>query len=284
MSKETIGPKIKQIRKSKNLSQDQLADLLGYSGKSVISHIEKGDVDMTYEKMLLAIRTLSIDANDLFQVNRIDKELEDIKINRRKDRKVIVYIHGLKGNAKEIENFSYLNEDYVLVGLDYIDGNPWELKETIKNEFINITKGFKEVYVIANSIGALYTFDYLYKLNIKKAFFISPLLNMHQIIKNMMKDNNISEELLKEKQFITLNDGTMLSHEYYAHTRQMNKNWNIPTEILYGDKDELVDLKSVIAFLRKYPNSKLTISKESGHYFHTPNDLEIIKNWIKSSI
>ena len=42
MSKETIGPKIKQFRKKRKLTQEALAESLGYSGKSVISHIEKG--------------------------------------------------------------------------------------------------------------------------------------------------------------------------------------------------------------------------------------------------
>lgn len=39
MSKETIGPKIKQFRKKHKLTQDELAVSLGYSGKSVISHL-----------------------------------------------------------------------------------------------------------------------------------------------------------------------------------------------------------------------------------------------------
>ena len=72
MSKETIGPKIKQIRKKRKLTQDQLAESLGYSAKSVISHIEKGDADMTYEKILLLLRTYMIDANELFEVEKID--------------------------------------------------------------------------------------------------------------------------------------------------------------------------------------------------------------------
>ena len=77
MSRETIGPKIKQFRKKRKLTQDELAESLGYSGKSVISHIEKGDADMTYEKILLLIRTYMLDANELFDVQHIDKLLEE---------------------------------------------------------------------------------------------------------------------------------------------------------------------------------------------------------------
>ena len=77
MSRETIGPKIKQFRKKRKLTQDELAESLGYSGKSVISHIEKGDADMTYEKILLLLRTYAADANELFDVQHIDKLLEE---------------------------------------------------------------------------------------------------------------------------------------------------------------------------------------------------------------
>ena len=57
MQQEKIGLKIKELRRQKNLTQTDLANSLGYSDKSVISHIEKGDADMTYEKILLLLRT-----------------------------------------------------------------------------------------------------------------------------------------------------------------------------------------------------------------------------------
>lgn len=107
MSRETIGPKIKQFRKKRKLTQDELAESLGYSGKSVISHIEKGDADMTYEKILLLLRTYMLDANELFEVERIDKQLDDWRMERRKTKKVVVYIHGLYGSADETKDYSY---------------------------------------------------------------------------------------------------------------------------------------------------------------------------------
>ena len=104
MSKETIGPKIKQFRKKRKLTQDELAESLGYSGKSVISHIEKGDADMTYEKILLLLRTYMLDANELFEVEKIDKQLNDLETERKKDKKVAVYIHGLYGSHEETDD------------------------------------------------------------------------------------------------------------------------------------------------------------------------------------
>ena len=68
MKTKTIGPKIKKLRKSRSLTQKQLSDSLGYKDKSMIAHIEKGDSDMTYEKILLLLRTYALDANELFDV------------------------------------------------------------------------------------------------------------------------------------------------------------------------------------------------------------------------
>ena len=154
-----------------------MAESLGYSGKSVISHIEKSDADMTYEKILLLLRTYMLDANELFETERIDKQLDDWRTEQRKTKKVAVYIHGLYGSAEEAKDYSYLKDEYDVVGLDYEDGNPWELKDTIRNEFEKITKNYKEIIVIASSIGAFYAYEYLSNFNIKKAFFISPSAN-----------------------------------------------------------------------------------------------------------
>ena len=137
MFKDTIGPKIRQLRKERKLTQEELAKSLGYSGKSVISHIEKGGADMTYETILLLLRTYMLDANELFEVERIDEQLADWRMGQRKEKKVAVYIHGLQGSAKEAEDYSYLKDEYDVVGLDYADSNPWELKDIIRTWILN---------------------------------------------------------------------------------------------------------------------------------------------------
>ena len=51
MSKETIGSRIKAFRKGRGITQAELAKSLGHSHKSVITHIEKGESEMSYEKI-----------------------------------------------------------------------------------------------------------------------------------------------------------------------------------------------------------------------------------------
>ena len=284
MSKNTIGSKIKKIRKERKLTQEQLAESLGYSGKSVISHIEKGDADMTYEKILLLLRTYALDANELFEVEKIDKLLNKIDNIKKKD-KIVVYIHGLHGTKLEADNYLFLNNEFDVVDLDYKDGNPWEVGDIIRQKFINLIRPYKEVIIIANSIGAFYAYTYLYDLKkVSKAFFISPIADMYQIIFNIMMDNSITESELENKKVITCSDGTVLSYEYFQFVQNFADCWDVPTEILYGSQDELVYIENITDFLSEHPNSRLTIKKGSEHYFHTPEEKEFIKDWILKNI
>ena len=201
-----------------------------------------------------------------------------------KCKDVVVYIHGLLGSYIEANEYSYLSYKYDVVGLDYSDGNPWELKDKIRQEFNRIIKDYHEVVVIANSIGAFYTYTYLSDFNIKQAFFISPIASMYQIILNIMMANDILEKELEEKKYITCKDGTVLSYDFYKFVLDYKDNWNVPTEILYGEKDELVYIENIAEFLKDHPNARLTIKEGSKHYFHSQEEKELIKNWILRSI
>lgn len=284
MKQQKIGSKIKELRKERKLTQTDLANSLGYYDKSVISHIEKGDADMTYEKILLLIRTYMLDANRLFDVEEIDKKIEDWRFNERKNKKVCVYIHSLNGSKDEAEVFSYLKDQYDVVGLDYKDGNPWEISGILREEFKKLTDSYKEIIVIANSIGAFYAYQYLSDFKIKKAFFISPIASMLQQIINLMLRYNITRDKFEEEKIIKLENGQTLSYDFYKEVSNESDNWNVPTEILYGSRDDVVYIENITDFLGKHPLSRLTICEGAKHYFHTKKEKEFIKNWILRSL
>lgn len=50
---QDIYKKIKQLREERGLSQEELAKLTGYTSRSSIAKIEKGEVDLTQSKILL---------------------------------------------------------------------------------------------------------------------------------------------------------------------------------------------------------------------------------------
>ena len=166
------------------------------------------------------------------------------------------------------------------MGLDYQDGNPWELGETIQKEFKKLSKGYDEVIVIANSIGAFYACEYLADFKISKAFFISPIVSMFQNIIDIMSMYGIKDKELEQKKFIEVEDGTVLSYDFYQHVSNDEDHWEVPTEILYGAYDEVVYTGSMLEFLENHPLARLTVKSDSEHYFASEEEKDFIKDWI----
>lgn len=61
------------------------------------------------------------------------------------------------------------------------------------------------------------------------------------------------------------------------------KQWNIPTKILYGEKDNLIEQWCVERFTQKFGCS-LTVAEECEHWFHTERQLEVMQHWIRKEI
>ena len=123
----------------------------------------------------------------------------------------------------------------------------------------------------------------LSKMKIKKAFFISPIVDMEKVILNMMTLSNVSEQLLKEKQTINTSFGETLSWNYLNYVRNHPIKWNIPTEILYGENDYLTSLETISDFA-KNNNVGLTVMKNGEHWFHTKEEMDFLDQWIKSKL
>lgn len=276
-----FGTKIKRIRKDCGMTQQEFADVLGYAHKSTINKIESGQEDMSYQKLLVFIKEFMVDVKELFDLTDEDIDQIDLMIDEAKRPKhddCIVYIHGLHGNEAESRFYSFLLDKMDVIGLDYKDGNPWEIKDHIIQEFAEIHRKYKRVFVVANSIGAFYAYTYLSQFRIEEAFFISPLVNMKKIIEKMMRKNHISLATLKQEQIIILEDGQKLSYEFYMSLIEAD-HWRVKTHVLYGEKDKLVDQDSLIHFLATH-QATLTVMKNAGHYFHTPSQLRCIKKWV----
>ncbi len=279
--KNEFGLKIKKIRKDRGLTQQEFADSLGYAHKSTINKIESGLEDMSYQKILVLLKEYMLSAKDLF--DNTEKEFEKIdelieKTTKPQKDSCLVYIHGLYGNSGEANFYSFLANKYDVIGLDYDDGNPWEVKDKIIHEFSEISKKYRNVYLIANSIGAFYAYRYLSSFKIKKAFFISPLVNMRKIIDKMMKKYSITLERFKNEKIIVLENGQAISFDFYQSLDNVD-HWDVKTHILYGQNDKLVDHESIFSFASAH-NCSLTILKNGDHYFHTPGQLKCIKKWI----
>lgn len=56
---------IRKFRKEKKMSQEKLAELTGYSDRSSIAKIEKGEVDLPQSKIFLFARALGVTPSEL---------------------------------------------------------------------------------------------------------------------------------------------------------------------------------------------------------------------------
>ena len=61
-----FGILVKKIRQRYHMTQEELAHSLGYSDKSMISKIEKGESEMSYDKAVLFVEKYGLNANELF--------------------------------------------------------------------------------------------------------------------------------------------------------------------------------------------------------------------------
>ena len=137
----------------------------------------------------------------------------------------------------------------------------------------------KHLTLIANSIGAFFALYSLDETLIDRAYFISPIVDMENLICNMMQWSNVTERELADKREIATNFGETLSWEYLCYVRKHPVIWNIPTCILYGEHDHLTSIETVSAFARQH-HAELTIMPGAEHWFHTGEQMQFLDRWI----
>ncbi len=123
----------------------------------------------------------------------------------------------------------------------------------------------------------------LQNCNVERAFFISPILDMEGLILGMMKLSGVTEHELSERGEIETDYGETLSWKYLCYVRDNPVKWNIPTEILYAENDNLTPYETVENFVRTH-NAKLTVMKDGEHWFHTPEQMKFLYEWFKSKM
>jgi len=198
-------------------------------------------------------------------------------------QEAILYVHGKGGNALEAEHLKPICENYDVFAIDLNDFTPWGTKNQIQSIFETLQKTYFNVSVIANSIGAYFSMFALQGYNIKKAFFISPILDMEKLIFDMMKLANITKEELREKKEIVTYFGEKLSWEYLLFVQNNTIKWNIPTEILYAENDNMTSYETVKKFVKSH-NAVITVMKNGEHWFHTSEQIEFLDKWLSAVI
>lgn len=119
--------------------------------------------------------------------------------------------------------------------------------------------------------------------DIKKALFISPVLDIERLILDMMGWENVSEKDLQEKKEIPTDFGEVLSWKYLCFVRGNPIKWNAATEILYAGNAAMTSRQMVNRFVDSH-NAKLTVMENGEHWFHTDKQLAFLDIWMKRAI
>ncbi|MDO1509860.1 MULTISPECIES: hypothetical protein [unclassified Neisseria] len=199
-------------------------------------------------------------------------------------KNAVIYIHGKGGNVEEAEHYKkFFSDKYEVIGFDYKSEFPWEAKVEFPKFFDSITPQYCEISLIANSIGAYYSMLALADKSIKKAMFISPIVDMEKLILNMMARANVSEEELYKEKVIATSFGESLSWEYLSYVRNHPITWNISTNILYAGNDKITSLETMKNFANKI-GANMMVMNNGEHWFHTEEQMTFLDNWFKKFI
>ena len=192
---------------------------------------------------------------------------------------LILYIHGQGGCAVESEHYKPLIPGYEVLGLDYHTVTPWETGKEIRDAVESLLTKYKWFTLITNSIGAFFSMYAGIDRMIRKAYFISPIVDMERLILSMMSWADVTEKELEEKGVITTTSGEMLFWDYLCYVREHPVRWTAPTRILYGSQDNLTSHESVSAFAEAH-GAELTVMEDGEHWFHTEEQMRFLDQWI----
>ena len=192
---------------------------------------------------------------------------------------IMIYVHGKGGSAAEAEHYKALFPEAEVLGFDYRAQTPWEAKAEFPQFFEKQRKQCDRLTLAANSIGAFFSMSSLDETLIDRAYFISPVVDMKNLIENIMLWTGVSERELAEKQEIPTQFGETLSWAYLTYVCEHPVLWQVPTRILYGAHDYLTSLETIRAFAEK-TGAELTVMPDGEHWFHTERQMQFLDQWI----
>lgn len=206
--------------------------------------------------------------------------------------KVFLYVHGQGGNKEEAIHVydEICSKGYQMVSLDLPEHgsrkeekdmfDPWHAIPELKQVMEYLREHWEQVSLYANSIGAWFSMLSFGKEQLEQCLFVSPVLDMKQLISNMMMWAGVSEEQLEKERVIPTSFGQTLYWEYWQYVlAHPITEWNTSTRILYGDKDHLVERRTVDLFVEKF-HCDLTVMEGGEHWFHTEEQLAFLREWV----
>ncbi len=210
--------------------------------------------------------------------------------------KVFIAVHGKMSCKENFEVFADAanRRNYQVLSFDLPEHgerknesfacNPWNGVHDLHAILQYAKRRWIEFSIYAESLGAYFSLLAFPDEPIRQCLFLSPVLDMERLIQSMMSMANVDEHTLQEKQEIPTGFGETLSWTYYSYVREHPiQHWKIPTAILHGEHDALIDRNIVETFSDRF-HCQLAIASGAEHWFHTPEQLKALSDWLEQTI
>lgn len=143
---------------------------------------------------------------------------------------------------------------------------------------------WKHIGLFAVSMGAYFSLLACPGRNLTHAWFLSPVVDMERLTRDMMGWFQISEARLRREQVIPTPMGQTLYWEDLCYIRSHPVDrWPFPTDILRGAGDTLVAGETVAGFAERF-SCRLRTARGAEHWFHTPEDLAVLSDWLRETL
>lgn len=210
--------------------------------------------------------------------------------------KAYIFVHGKLSQKEEAERFAAIacGRGYQVLSFDLPEHGERKAdtcKCTVQNGVHDLQEigeyaaaQWEKLSLFGCSLGAYFSLMAYGDMRFDKALFLSPILDMERLIRNMMAWCNVSEAALEEKQEIPTPFGETLSWPYFEYVKEHPvRRWENRTSILYGTKDNLTERCVVEEFARRF-QCDLELLENGEHYFHTKEQLEALDRWLRKNI
>lgn len=143
---------------------------------------------------------------------------------------------------------------------------------------------WSEISLFACSMGAYFSLLAYRDAGLNKALFLSPVVDMERIIRNMMTWFSVTPQQLEKEQSIETPIGQTLYWDYFRYVLENPvDSWDVDTRILYGKKDTLVEYDTIIHFTDN-SGAKVEMVEDGEHYFNTDDQLAVYARWVEDQI
>lgn len=206
---------------------------------------------------------------------------------------VFLFVHGQNGSKEEAADFAglVLPFGYQVLSID-LPGHgtrlsetdcfdPWHIVPELKTVMTWMRGRWSDISLRCNSLGAWFSMLAFSDEPLRQCLFVSPVLDMAELIGDMMEWAGVTAERLEREKEIVTDFGQTLSWEYrnYARSHPIVR-WTPPTHILCGENDQLVRRETAETFAARF-HGTVTVMPRGEHWFHTPEQLRFRDSWLQ---